>query len=51
MFYCDHCADQNEWPKPWLASYGPCEVCGRVRSCYDVPSTVLPPAKKKEDAR
>jgi hypothetical protein len=45
MFYCDECAKRNRWPDLIPVSYGPCEVCGRTRACYDVPSSALPEAK------
>ena len=42
MFYCNKCAKAKGWPidiPPKL--YGPCEVCGKVTSCNDVPSKNL----------
>lgn len=51
MFYCQPCATENEWPDDFYLpkSYGPCEMCGKGASCFDVPSSHLPPAKPKSD--
>lgn len=43
MFFCDECKTQNGWPGIIPLSRGPCECCGKVRDCYDVPSAFLPP--------
>ncbi|MFA6096529.1 MAG: hypothetical protein WC788_02775 [Candidatus Paceibacterota bacterium] len=43
MFYCEKCREENKWPKSLFKSYGPCEMCGKVRECNDVPSRCLPP--------
>ena len=48
MFYCEPCAQLNDWPTyvgPPI-SYGLCEVCRYVRTCYDVPSRFLTPARE-----
>jgi hypothetical protein len=52
MFYCDACAKKYQWPT-WMSksSRGRCEMCGRVKDCYDVPSRALPVADAAEDAR
>ena len=44
MFYCDDCASKNKWPGFYgmRQSRGPCEVCGKVRASYDLPSSALP---------
>jgi hypothetical protein len=42
MFYCQSCAENKQWPTPWLFSYGSCELCGTWTDCYDVPSARLP---------
>jgi hypothetical protein len=42
MFYCDPCAKPRDWPLTGGMSYGPCEVCGTVAQCNDVPSGALP---------
>lgn len=45
MFFCDPCKVKYDWPTAWhglYASHGPCEVCGVVGPCYDVPSSQLP---------
>lgn len=51
MFYCDACARKNKWPDEfWLPrSRGPCEVCGKVAVCNDVPSTWLSSKRKQRD--
>jgi hypothetical protein len=50
MFYCDACATKNGWPDDfWRGqSRGPCEVCGKVAACYDVPSSALPNPKRRQ---
>lgn len=51
MFYCEPCRAKNEWPDSLGKSYGKCEVCDEVRSCYDRPSSTLPlPVRAKDDA-
>jgi hypothetical protein len=45
MFYCEECREKNDWPKSLFMSCGPCELCGKSGSCYDVKSSKLPPAK------
>lgn len=48
MFYCAKCAEKNKWPWGLSGSHGPCEVCGKVTICTDVPSHALPdPPKRK----
>ena len=42
MFYCEKCRAANGWPDSYGISKGPCEMCGRVVYCYDVPSSQLP---------
>jgi hypothetical protein len=43
MFYCDPCAVPRSWPTGTIsASVGPCELCGTVGVCNDVPSSLLP---------
>jgi hypothetical protein len=27
MFYCNPCAEKNDWPKTMFKSFGPCEMC------------------------
>lgn len=48
MFYCDDCGDKNQWPMTFSGSFGPCECCGKVGTCNDVPSRLLPTAKRDE---
>jgi hypothetical protein len=44
MFFCDKCKDKMNWPGSLVfTSYGPCEICGTVGECNDVPSSYLPP--------
>ena len=42
MFYCDECREKKNWPESLTMSIGPCEVCGKMRSCWDVKSSNLP---------
>lgn len=48
MFYCDECATKNGYPETAFKSQGPCECCGKLRVCNDMPSRLLPMPKKKE---
>ena len=47
MFYCQQCQQEKGWPESFSRSHGNCEICGRTRLCFDVPSRALPPPKKK----
>lgn len=50
MFYCDPCAEKNGWLRGIpVASYGTCEVCGKVDHCYDVKSSRLPPRVEADE--
>jgi len=49
MFYCESCRVTREWPKSFSMSFGNCEICGAVGSCYDVPSSKLPMPKNEEE--
>lgn len=51
MFYCPDCQSRLEWPKSLFRSYGKCEMCGKVATCYDVPSSCLPMPKRTEEMR
>lgn len=42
MFFCGPCREARKWPESISVSRGPCEVCGHVSNCYDVPSKYLP---------
>ena len=42
MFYCNECRKKNDWPESMFRSYGRCEVCGKVGSCFDVASKLIP---------
>lgn len=49
MFFCEPCKERHRWPMAWhglFASHGPCEVCGTVADCYEVPSMHLPEPEK-----
>lgn len=49
MFYCNSCANKNDWPETGFKSRGRCEVCGRTADCNDMPSSRLPmPAEDEE---
>ena len=48
MFFCEKCRVKKQWPESFGKSVGPCEVCGKVELCNDVPSGALPLPKKKE---
>jgi hypothetical protein len=50
MFYCEPCGEKNGWPV-WSPrrSRGPCEICRRVASCFDVPSSALPPVRRPDE--
>ena len=47
MLYCDSCRKAADWPISGAKSVGPCEVCGKTRECYDVPSRLLPSVELK----
>jgi hypothetical protein len=47
MFYCDRCAKRKCWPNSLFKSYGKCEICRRLASCNDTPSSYLPEPKEK----
>lgn len=49
MFFCDACAKKQNWPTSLFGSYGPCEVCGNMDECNDVPSKYLPMPKPVTD--
>ena len=49
MFYCEQCRRARAWPESMVRSQGPCELCHRVASCYDVPSKFLPPFPPKPE--
>ena len=42
MFYCNDCANENGYPISIIRSIGPCECCGKVADCSDMPSSDLP---------
>jgi len=50
MFYCEKCAEKNDWPQDFWTpqSRGPCEVCGKFATCFDVPSAALPEPKRRK---
>jgi hypothetical protein len=45
MFYCEDCRVKNDWPTSMVTSHGACELCGKGASCWDRPSSSLPPLK------
>lgn len=49
MFYCNECGQKAGWPiGTIMQSRGACEICDKPALCNDVPSSHLPPARKKE---
>jgi hypothetical protein len=49
MFLCDECREKDFTNGPsFVGSRGPCEGCGRVRSCSDIQSAELRPKRKKK---
>lgn len=50
MFYCDDCREKQNWPEGFAKSEGPCECCGEVAPCNDVPSKLLGPPPDPERA-
>jgi hypothetical protein len=52
MFYCDDCATKNKWPSYYgmPQSRGECEVCGKVRACYDAPVRQLRRSHQQQDS-
>lgn len=51
MFYCNRCAELNDWPETGFKSRGKCEICGHVRDCNDLPSSALPMPLDDEDRK
>jgi hypothetical protein len=49
MFYCHVCKEKMEWPDSILVSYGPCEICGAIGECNDIPSKYLPIPRSSTD--
>ena len=47
MFFCETCRIARHWPDSMSKSKGPCEICGKNRYCYDVPSKYLPAPRVK----
>ena len=45
MFYCNDCAEKNNYPESMSKSHGKCELCGKSRICNNVKNSILP---KKE---
>lgn len=46
MFFCEECRKARDYPESMVKSYGECELCGKIGSCYDVPSKFLTPKKE-----
>ena len=36
MFICEDCLTKDDVVSGMFRIYGPCEVCGHYRKCYDV---------------
>lgn len=36
MFICHDCAAKTGWPYRIVVSWGPCELCDRVKRCDDI---------------
>ncbi len=50
MFICKQCADKRDLSLLWIMpSYGPCEICGAVRSCVDYHGPVGEPKPDKKE--
>lgn len=49
MFYCNECANNNEWPRTIIKSKGDCEVCGIYSVCNECKSSQLPEPKNKNE--
>ena len=43
MFYCNVCAEKNQWPTTCFKIRGTCEICESVGVCNALPSNLLPP--------
>ena len=41
MFYCENCAEENEWPKPNLIINGTCESCKESKLCFAAPKHII----------
>ena len=48
MFYCDPCAKKYGYPQSERKSAGPCESCGKLALCNDVPSYALRETRKRK---
>jgi len=51
MFYCNTCAETNNWPESMFKSVGSCEVCGKHVECNDRPSSSLPRPKRNPQTK
>lgn len=49
MFYCDECRRKANWPESIFKSRGPCEVCGNMAICNDVPTKYLPEREERNE--
>ncbi len=47
MFICSECLKDDPFYMP--QSRGPCEVCGKVKVCYDIHHSQLPESKPEPD--
>lgn len=41
MFYCNDCAEKNDYPQTIFKSEGLCELCGKHALCNEMPSSKL----------
>lgn len=48
MFFCEACRKEKRWPFSLSKSRGPCEICGEVCKCHDVPSKFLVELKEQQ---
>lgn len=48
MFYCNPCGETRGWPQSLMQSRGTCELCGQLKTCNHVQSSMLPLPKVKE---
>lgn len=49
MFYCDPCAEKNDYPRTMFRSHGRCECCGNTAVCNERASKDLPAPRRRVD--
>lgn len=42
MFVCEPCRVKQGYGLPLSGSYGPCEICGKTRTCHDIRPCHMP---------